>query len=1847
MRYRAAGSRASWTDHSFAGTSTTIDGLTNGQSYRVRVRAVNSVGPGSWSRKRVAEPAAQAPDAPGRPTVNPGNAELEVSWTASSDNGDPINDYNVQYRRDNSGRWIDHEPSSTSTSTSVTITGLTNNQPYQVRVQAVNSIGRSTWSPILIAEPAAQAPDAPGRPTVNPGNAQLEVSWTAPADNGDSIIDYNVQYRQGAGSWLNHKLSHISTSTSATITGLTNGLNYTVQVRATNSAGPSDWSTSATGTPAAQAPDAPGRLTVNPGNAQLEVSWTPPSDNGDSIIDYSVQYRQGAGSWLNHEGLRISTSTSTSTIIDSLTNNQPYQLRVRAVNSAGRSTWSPIATGTPAAQVPDAPGRPTVNPGNAQLVVMWTKPSDNGDPINDYNVEYREGNSGDWSEHASPGTVTGTTIPNLINGQSYQVRVQARSSAGPSDWSPAAASTPNPQRPDAPSALTVNAGDRQLEVSWTAPSINGAPISGYNVQYREGSSGGWSNHASPGTGTGTTIPSLTNGQSYQVQVRATNSAGRSDWSTSATGTPAAQAPDAPGRPRLTPGNAELEVSWTAPSDNGDSIIDYNVQYRQGAGSWLNHELLRISTSTSATITGLTNGLNYTVQVRATNSAGRSDWSTSATGTPAAQAPDAPGRPRLTPGNAELRVTWTAPSDNGDSITRYDVRYRAAGSRASWTDHSFAGTGTSTTIDGLANGQSYRVRVRAVNSVGPGSWSRKRVAEPAAQAPDAPGRPTVNPGNAELEVSWTAPSDNGDSIIDYNVQYRQGAGSWLNHKLLHISTSTSATITGLTNGLNYTVQVRAANSAGPSDWSTSATGTPAAQAPDAPGRLTVTPGNGELEVSWNAPSDNGDSIIDYNVQYRQDAGSWLDHELLRISTSTSATIDSLTNNQPYQVRVRAVNSIGRSTWSPIRIAEPKAEPPDAPGRPTVNPGNAQLEVSWIAPSDNGDSIIDYNVQYRQGAGSWLNHKLLHISTSTSATITGLTNGLNYTVQVRATNSAGPSDWSTSATGTPAAQAPDAPGRLTVNAGDRQLVVSWTAPSDNGDSIIDYSVQYRQGAGSWLNHEGLRISTSTGTSTIIDSLTNGQPYQVRVRAVNSVGPGSWSPIRIAEPKAEPPFAPTTPRLIAGNAQLRVTWTAPSDNGDPINDYNVQYRRGNSGRWIDHEPSSTSTSTSVTITGLINGRGYQVRVQAVNLIDSSDWSDFETGTPTAEPPSAPTAPRLTSGNGELEVSWSMPSINGAAISGYNVEYREGNSGDWSEHASPGTGTGTTIPSLINGQFYQVRVQARSSAGPSDWSPAAASTPNPQRPDAPSALTVNAGDRQLEVSWTAPSINGAPISGYNVQYREGSSGGWSNHASPGTGTGTTIPSLTNGQSYQVRVRATNSAGPSDWSPIATGTPAAQAASAPSALTVNPVGPDSWSRRHAAEPAAQAPSAPSALTVNAGDRQLVVSWTAPSDNGDSIIDYNVQYRQGAGSWLNHELLRISTSTSATITGLTNGHNYTVQVRATNEAGPSDWSTSATGTPAAQAPDAPGRPTVNPGNAELRVTWTAPSDNGDSITRYDVRYRAAGSRASWTDHSFAGTGTSTTIDGLTNGQSYRVRVRAVNSVGPSGWSPRGVAAPAAGPAVAQAPDTPGRPTVNPGNRKLEVSWSAPAENGASISDYDVRYQPTSAINWTNLRFVGVGTITTITGLTNGHNYTVQVRATNSAGRSDWSTSATGTPAAQAPDAPGRPTVNPGNAELEVSWTAPSDNETSISTTAIPNLINGGSYQEQVRLAGRSDWSTSATGTLAAEAPDAPDRPTLTEGNGQLEVEWSAPSDNGDSTSPATTWSTAGATTAAVGAATSF
>ena len=285
---------------------------------------------------------------------------------------------------------------------------------------------------------------------------------------------------------------------------------------------------------------------------------------------------------------------------------------------------------------------------------------------------------------------------------------------------------PPPAPPAAPTNFAAAAGDGQVGLSWNNP--NNATITKY--QYHHASALEWKDIPGSGAGTtGYTVTGLTNGALYAFQVRAVNAGGNGVASASAQARPVAP-PAAPTNIAPAGGNAQVALSWSNP--NNATITKY--QYRQSSNSgiswspdWTDIPGSGAGT-TGHTVTGLTNGILYTFQVRAVNAGGDGAASASAQARPVAPPPAPPAAPTnfaAAAGDGQVGLSWNNP--NNATITKYQYHHASA---LEWKDIPGSGAGTTGyTVTGLTNGALYAFQVRAVNAGGNGVASASAQATP--------------------------------------------------------------------------------------------------------------------------------------------------------------------------------------------------------------------------------------------------------------------------------------------------------------------------------------------------------------------------------------------------------------------------------------------------------------------------------------------------------------------------------------------------------------------------------------------------------------------------------------------------------------------------------------------------------------------------------------------------------------------------------------------------------------------------------------------------------------------------------------------------------------------------------------------------------------------------------------------------------------------------------------------------------------------------------------------------------------------------------------------------------------
>ncbi len=225
-------------------------------------------------------------------------------------------------------------------------------------------------------------------------------------------------------------------------------------------------------------------------------------------------------------------------------------------------------------------------------------------------------------------------------------------------------------------------------------------------------------------------------------------------------------------------------------------------------------------------------------------------------------PSSPQNLQTTSGNAQVSLSWSAPSSNGGSpITNYNV-YRGTSS-GSETLLTAAGNVTSYTDNTVTNGQQYFYKVTAVNSVGESVSSNEASATPTAPttAPSAPtGLVATMTSSSQINLSWTAPANNGGSAVTgYMIERSTDSGiTWSTIVSNTGSTATAYNDTGLVASTTYTYRVSAINSVGTSSPSNTASATTS---------TTMTTGialSNTQSTSGTVSSSNTITISSFNV-----------------------------------------------------------------------------------------------------------------------------------------------------------------------------------------------------------------------------------------------------------------------------------------------------------------------------------------------------------------------------------------------------------------------------------------------------------------------------------------------------------------------------------------------------------------------------------------------------------------------------------------------------------------------------------------------------------------------------------------------------------------------------------------------------------------------------------------------------------------------------------------------------------------------------------------------------------------------------------------------------------------------
>lgn len=497
---------------------------------------------------------------------------------------------------------------------------------------------------LLLPNAFAQSPppDPISDLIATPGNGQVLLTWTAPFDNGSTIKSYKVILWQTGTDVFTIYPNIASTTTEATASGLKNGVSYSFKVVAINAGGdgPDSNIVSATpsGNPSPFVPDKITDLNVVRGDGKVNLTWTPPFDNGAKITSYKIHYWE-----LDTEKLNIKTVTGDAkgAQITGLTNQVSYIFKVIAINSVGHGPDSNLVSATPSASttasVPNKVRGVTAIASDGRVFLSWIQPSANGSPITSYKVIVSEAGSTSFTTYPNLSTETKTTITGLENGIKYNFKIAAVNAIGTGKESDIVSAIPDRRVPIEITNLRASPGDGKVTLSWSIPPSATDMLTSYWIREYKTGEASFVTHTILDKSTQVTILGLKNGVPYGFSVIAVTADGIGPNSKIVYSTPVAPK-SIPGTPakitdlKATSGNNQVRLSWTTPSDNGSPIIGYEIQqFKRGDNFFTT--IQKDSSSTSILVGGLTNGITYDFKVFAKNSVGISPESNMISSTP--------------------------------------------------------------------------------------------------------------------------------------------------------------------------------------------------------------------------------------------------------------------------------------------------------------------------------------------------------------------------------------------------------------------------------------------------------------------------------------------------------------------------------------------------------------------------------------------------------------------------------------------------------------------------------------------------------------------------------------------------------------------------------------------------------------------------------------------------------------------------------------------------------------------------------------------------------------------------------------------------------------------------------------------------------------------------------------------------------------------------------------------------------------------------------------------------------------------------------------------------------------
>ena len=535
-----------WSTQTSSEECAVLTNLTPGSLYHFKVTAESVIG--SSLESEVGEERLP-PDQPGKPwavAITPYSIQLQ--WNKPKHGAETVKSYIVKYCCYQFDQWTSQ--TITDIEESALLYNLIPKRSYQVKVQAVSSVGVSPESEIsdLIETPLPP----PGKPHASRiTSSGLHLIWDKPEEGVGFVQSYSVLYRIVHNSKWNVTTT-VSPKAFIVLGDLIPDMFYYFKVRAETATGPSAESTVSDLVQYKLASLEEPHIS-NVTHNSLRLNWKKPKHGAEYVQNYTVLYCSGNDEW-------ITKTTTTAVEFLTVTNLCPgksYYFKVRAETATGSIGESNTSTVT---LPPGQPGKlRATNVTHNSIQLQWDKPKHGAKIVLCYTVLYRSAHSDKWKIQSTNVAQQSIELTGLIPKHSYYFKIQAVNNIGKSPESkiigPIETLLPPPGKPHKLSTTdttvelkwdhsfselsdpietllpppgkpyATNITHNSIQLSWEKPVHGGESVQFYRVIYRsvEGSPDQWNTQTS--SEECLVLTKLTPGSLYHFKVTAQSAVG--------------------------------------------------------------------------------------------------------------------------------------------------------------------------------------------------------------------------------------------------------------------------------------------------------------------------------------------------------------------------------------------------------------------------------------------------------------------------------------------------------------------------------------------------------------------------------------------------------------------------------------------------------------------------------------------------------------------------------------------------------------------------------------------------------------------------------------------------------------------------------------------------------------------------------------------------------------------------------------------------------------------------------------------------------------------------------------------------------------------------------------------------------------------------------------------------------------------------------------------------------------------------------------------------------------------------------------------------------------------------